>query len=234
MYADLPQFLFLLILAASRPIASVDSHDIARLLARDANLLLIDFRPAPEFDQGHLPFAVRMEPPNTKDAQRHLADLVQGRERPIVLYGLPIEELLEAAGWIAERNEGAVSIFPAGVEGWRSYQGGYLEIEWTGLWSLLTQENPLVLDLRDRAAFETGHIPGAQWFDETTLNMDAPPAILRTWRKDDPILTYCGGEACATSRKVADRLSKAGFKRVYQFPGGYPEWVERTACLRKP
>ncbi len=38
------------------------------------------------------------------------------------------------------------------------------------------------------------------------------------------IVTFCGGYACKLSDKVAVRLQKAGYKNVFAYKGGYPEW----------
>ncbi|OPX26581.1 MAG: hypothetical protein B1H07_04110 [Campylobacteraceae bacterium 4484_166] len=38
------------------------------------------------------------------------------------------------------------------------------------------------------------------------------------------IVTYCGGYACKLSDKIAAKLQKAGYKNVFVYKGGYPEW----------
>jgi rhodanese-related sulfurtransferase len=219
---------------ATAPVPAVDSADLAALLSRDPNLLLLDLRPAAAYEDGHLPLAVSI-PWGEEKAAAKMEALLKTDPRPIILYGADALTLSEAAGKAAGLNGGPVSIYPAGVGGWRSYEDGFLEIEWPGLWRMLTTGSPVLLDVRDAAQFGAGHIPGARHFapeavSEKTLTQSPWAPMLNS---GNSWITYCSGELCGESRKLARLLMKAGAKTVYQFPGGYPEWVERTACLPK-
>jgi len=90
--------------------------------------------------------------------------------------------------------------------------------------------NVLWIDARSRAAFEAGHIPGAISVPESSdstvferLRTDHPA--------DRPIVVYCGGIGCGTSRRLAARLVRDfGFTQVHHLPGGYAEWQQTQAA----
>ncbi len=43
-------------------------------------------------------------------------------------------------------------------------------------------------------------------------------------RREQPLVVYCSGYDCHDSRDLATRLLAAGYRTVYVFEGGYPEW----------
>ncbi len=79
------------------------------------------------------------------------------------------------------------------------------------------------VDARDRAAFADGHIKGA-----VSLPIGEADADLARFRDRVPLtatlVVYCNGYSCHDSRTLADRLIGAGWRQVYVFEGGYPEW----------
>jgi rhodanese-related sulfurtransferase len=79
------------------------------------------------------------------------------------------------------------------------------------------------VDARDRAAFAEGHIMGA-----VSLPVGEAEGELARFRDKVPltatIVVYCNGYSCHDSKTLADRLIGAGWRQVYVFEGGYPEW----------
>lgn len=90
-----------------------------------------------------------------------------------------------------------------------------------------------LIDTRVSNEFAEGHIPGAlsvpykeksakdAQFDGTADTFDVAklPAD-----KNAPIITQCNGPECWKSYKGASAAIKAGYKKVYWFRGGMPEW----------
>lgn len=218
--------------AQTPAITSLDTLDVAERLRRDANLLLIDLRSAAEFTTGHLPHAVNYPwaGEGAAKSMTKLAAMFKLGPRSVVLYGADSLTLTAAARRVAPLNQGAAAIYPAGLEGWAA-GGGYLEIEWPGIWGLLTHATPQVFDVRSAEDFAAGHLPGALRYDPASA--PEPPDAFVSGLKEAgrPVVVYCGGAFCGASRRLAQRLAQLGVGRVYQFPGGYPEWVEHTACL---
>jgi rhodanese-related sulfurtransferase len=81
----------------------------------------------------------------------------------------------------------------------------------------------LFVDARDESAFATGHIAGA-----VSLPFGKTEMALAKFRRDvpgeQPLVVYCSGYDCHDSRDLATRLLKAGYRTVYVYEGGSPEW----------
>ncbi|NTV12707.1 MAG: sulfurtransferase [Desulfobulbaceae bacterium] len=79
-----------------------------------------------------------------------------------------------------------------------------------------------LLDVRQPAEYEQGHISGAR-----LLPLKELPARLAELTPDKPVLAYCavGGR----SRAAAQYLSGQGFAQVYNLSGGIKAWQGRQA-----
>lgn len=218
--------------AQTPAITSLDTLDVGERLRRDANLLLIDLRTAAEFTTGHLPHAVNYPwaGEGAAKSMTKLEAMFKLGPRSVVLYGADSLTLTAAARRVAPLNHGAAAIYPAGLDGWAA-GGGYLEIEWPGIWGLLTHATPQVFDVRSAEDFAAGHLPGALRYAPELAAEPSETFVAGLKQAGRPVVVYCGGEFCGESRRLAQRLAALGVGRVYQFPGGYPEWVEHTACL---
>lgn len=90
-----------------------------------------------------------------------------------------------------------------------------------------------MIDTRGANEYVEAHIKGAinvpykeksakaADFDESLDSIDV--SKLPT-DKNSAIITICNGSACWKSYKGAVAAIKAGYKKVYWFRGGYPEW----------
>ena len=96
--------------------------------------------------------------------------------------------------------------------------GGLAELEVSAAKAadLIAQEtNVLVIDVRNRQAYDNGHIDGALWNMMSTFDWDRLPANLSF---DTPIVVYCFiGWA---SLRVVEWLRAAGYARAYSVRGG--------------
>ena len=84
----------------------------------------------------------------------------------------------------------------------------------------LVQQGAAVVDLRDQADFEAGHIPGAVRVSLPLLGDSQVPGLT----PDRPVVVYAGG-GIGLSTAGAKKLIKAGYGQVYEFRGGYEAWV---------
>lgn len=89
----------------------------------------------------------------------------------------------------------------------------------------------VLVDVREPAEFETGHIPGAINIPRGVLEfqVDAHPAVARVSdpalsRKSRPLVLVCrtGGRAAL----AADALQRMGFGDVRSIAGGVAAWTE--------
>ncbi len=76
---------------------------------------------------------------------------------------------------------------------------------------------PLVIDVRQAAEYEAGHVPGSLHIGAGDL-----PAILDRLPRDRPIVTICASGY--RSSVGASMLRAAGFERVRAVAGGVPTW----------
>jgi len=88
-------------------------------------------------------------------------------------------------------------------------------------------EKVLVLDVRDRDAFDEEHIRGA-------LNVPATEIVSRLsgLPKDRTVVTYCWDMTCALAPKAALELAQKGFK-VQFLAGGIAEWKHKGFPIAK-
>jgi rhodanese-related sulfurtransferase len=63
------------------------------------------------------------------------------------------------------------------------------------------------------------HIPGSILIPTTAV-------ALSELRPDEEIVLYCSDHACFSSGAAAAALERAGYRRVWHFPGGLREWSE--------
>jgi len=84
--------------------------------------------------------------------------------------------------------------------------------------TLLAEETALLVDVRPRLEYESGHLPGA-----ISIPVDELPARLGELPRDRRIVTYCRGIYCAMSDDAEALLRERGFE-VVRLEGGWPEW----------
>ncbi|MBX2808724.1 MAG: thiosulfate sulfurtransferase GlpE [Cellvibrionaceae bacterium] len=81
----------------------------------------------------------------------------------------------------------------------------------------LMQEGANIVDIRDHASYQTGHIEGA-----THLNNNNLQDFVETVDLDKPLIVYCyHGHS---SQTAAQFLINQGFETVYSMRGGYAAW----------
>jgi len=79
------------------------------------------------------------------------------------------------------------------------------------------------LPYEERSKKETGFDSKLDRFDLTVLPRD----------RDSPIIFYCNGGECWKSYKASVTALKAGFRKVFWFRGGFPEWRQKGLPLQK-
>lgn len=84
----------------------------------------------------------------------------------------------------------------------------------------------IFVDARKPEEFALGHIEGAlslpaDDFESSFVRQSA------SLPKEAEIVAYCGGDECALSRQLADKLQGLGYK-VRIFRGGWKEWKARN------
>jgi len=82
----------------------------------------------------------------------------------------------------------------------------------------LPEQEFVLLDVRDEAAWKQGHIPGAVHLPRALIPQDT------SLRLSVPVVTYCWGPGCNGATRAAHALAQRGF-RVKEMLGGIEYWI---------
>ncbi len=92
------------------------------------------------------------------------------------------------------------------------------------------------LDARRSADFEAEHIQGAYtlpvWetnLDEHLIQFEAVASVA----PESPVVIYCGGGGCDDSHLLANRLRRMGYRRLWIYTDGFPDWKAHNRPLAK-
>ncbi|HEV7455619.1 MAG TPA: rhodanese-like domain-containing protein [Roseococcus sp.] len=90
------------------------------------------------------------------------------------------------------------------------------------------EETPgfVVLDVRGRAAYAAGHVPGAV----SLPHRDITAERLAAWPAGTVFVTYCAGPHCNGADRGALRLAEIG-RPVKTMPGGMTGWIDEGLPL---
>lgn len=94
---------------------------------------------------------------------------------------------------------------------------------------LQAKEDFLLIDVREHAEYEAGHIAGARLVPRGIIEAAADPAYSKhlpdlAAARDRPVVLYCatGGR----SAMAAAVLQMMGFRQVLSLDGGYTRWAD--------
>ncbi|MAG13822.1 MAG: hypothetical protein CMN78_04425 [Spirochaetales bacterium] len=88
---------------------------------------------------------------------------------------------------------------------------------------LAKTDDILVLDIRDQASYNAGHIPGALLVPLQQVEAAADQLRDRATK----LVTYCSCPAEESSMSAALKLRARGITNVYVLVGGYDEWIRQ-------
>ncbi len=100
----------------------------------------------------------------------------------------------------------------------------------------LVKQGARLYDTRSEEEYREHHIRGAKWLpyrekSAKEVGFDATKDAFDTAalgpNKDAPLVFACNGAECWKSYKASVAAIKAGYRKVYWFRGGFPEWVAR-------
>ena len=96
-------------------------------------------------------------------------------------------------------------------------------IDYNEVVSLLDSKGAILIDAREPAFYEDGHIPGAiSWpFNEFMEYLEKYKDRLSD---DKPLVVYCEGGNCDQSNSLAEDLKVTGYREIYIYQGGFSEW----------
>lgn len=80
----------------------------------------------------------------------------------------------------------------------------------------------VLTDNRVKEQYDAEKIKGAEWLLADHLLAD--PKLADKYKKDDLIVLYCNGITCWRSPGAAIMLQSLGYKNLYWYRDGLPEW----------
>jgi len=98
-----------------------------------------------------------------------------------------------------------------------SSEENFKHMQISELHQVLTDETHVVVDIRDPASFQSGHIPKA-----IHLSNDSLAEFLRTADFDAPVVVCCYHGI--SSQQAAQFLISQDFTEVYSLDGGFTDW----------
>lgn len=104
----------------------------------------------------------------------------------------------------------------------------YKTIQPAELTRLVNRENALLIDVSSQAEFESGHIAGSK---HVAMAQFDPENKELAKVRELPVIVVCrSGQRAA---EACDRLTKAGFGKVYWLDGGISGWASADLPLMK-
>jgi rhodanese-related sulfurtransferase len=88
---------------------------------------------------------------------------------------------------------------------------------------LYERKEALFVDAREAGTFAAGHIKGAVCLPVGDADVRLP-LFAASVPTSSALVIYCNGYDCHDSRDLGAKLMRAGYRKVYVFEGGWPEW----------
>ena len=80
------------------------------------------------------------------------------------------------------------------------------------------------VDARAPLDYANGHVPGA--VNLSLVTAMSKEALAKVAGHEDEIAFYCHTKYCSVSAYASAKAVVWGYKRVYRFAGGFPEWKD--------
>ncbi len=86
----------------------------------------------------------------------------------------------------------------------------------------LFDQGVIFLDVRSNRDWEAGRIPGSKHLElKKVYNQESLSSIAST---SDKLVIYCNSKGCMRSSKACKKAVEWGYKNVYYYRLGYPNW----------
>lgn len=108
------------------------------------------------------------------------------------------------------------------------YRGDYPDIntvETNDLKFGLDADEYIVIDARSKLEYDVIHVEGAKHVAVSKKTFEAKLKAVVNANPGKKLAFYCNGITCLKSYKAAKKAADAGFKDVYAYDAGIPEWA---------
>lgn len=97
--------------------------------------------------------------------------------------------------------------------------GSYQQITQEKAKEMMDTQEVIILDVRERDEYDSGHIPGAVLLPVGTIDGDTAAEVIP--EKDSTVLVYC--RSGNRSKTASSALAELGYTNIYEF-GGINTW----------
>jgi rhodanese-related sulfurtransferase len=140
------------------------------------------------------------------------------REGLYIHYRLADEDVFRTWQAVRALAESRLSEVDSVVEAYLVDRNALEAVDARELMERLNDGSVVVLDVRPKAEYRAGHIPGA-----LSVPVDTLEAVLQTLPRDREIVAYCRGPYCVFSDEVVALLRSRGY-RARRLRQGLPDW----------
>ncbi|RZT02013.1 rhodanese-like domain-containing protein [Cuneatibacter caecimuris] len=117
----------------------------------------------------------------------------------------------------------AVLLLCSGCGGNTVKQSGYQQITQEKAKQMMEQQDVVILDVREKDEYDSGHIPGAVLLPVGTIDETSAATVIP--EKDSVVLVYC--RSGNRSKAASKALAELGYTEIYEF-GGINTWPYET------
>ncbi|WP_151075692.1 rhodanese-like domain-containing protein [Flintibacter sp. KGMB00164] len=101
--------------------------------------------------------------------------------------------------------------------------GAYQQITQEDAKEMMDTQEVIILDVREQAEYDSGHIPGAVLLPVGTIDETTAAEVIP--EKDSTVLVYC--RSGNRSKTASSTLAELGYTNIYEF-GGINTWPYET------
>ena len=101
--------------------------------------------------------------------------------------------------------------------------GAYQQITQEDAKEMMDTQEVIILDAREQAEYDSGHIPGAVLLPVGTIDETTAAEVIP--EKDSTVLVYC--RSGNRSKTASSTLAELGYTNIYEF-GGINTWPYET------
>lgn len=107
--------------------------------------------------------------------------------------------------------------------GGNTADGAYQQITQVDAKEMMDTQEVIILDVREQAEYDSGHIPGAVLLPVGTIDETTAAEVIP--EKDSTVLVYC--RSGNRSKTASSTLAELGYTNIYEF-GGINTWPYET------
>lgn len=195
---------------------------------KTAKAILVDARPEAKYIKSAIPSSINI--PDTKFEQyyKQLEGVDKNKELIVYCGGWKCGKSPKVAGMLKKKGFTNVKLYQAGEPEW--IKKSYKEVGIPVVKAAQAKNSALIIDARPYKKYLQETIAGSISIPDTEMDklIGRFPA-----NKDEKIIAFCGGYACAKSHNVAKKLKSLGYNNVSVYAAGLPQWKKAGLSTTK-